>query len=380
MKKKSILFLHGDIFDLNTTKDKINYFKNFFKLNESTINNFTWNESNPDYLFVSEHLYYGKNSVKVKQKFLELQKTNPITIFVSGECIEPDFNLFDYAIVFDRNLEYSDRVIRIPFFAKFSKSIFEVENTIKTKNEAKKELNRKNRFCNFIYSNGNAHYMRDTIFHEINKYKKVDSLGNHLRNVEKFDPEVIKIKDWRLQSIKYKEPYKFSIASENASYPGYISEKIMTSFQAHTIPIYFGDPEIAKEFNGKAFINYHNYQSLEKMVDEIKKIDSNDDLWIKMISEPWITKDQIKIHKTIEKKYYDFFNRLINSDKKELYRKSEGFHPQNYRNNFENDIIDLKRENEELRNTINSIINSKGYKLLGKLRKLKIRCKIKKDS
>ena len=41
--------------------------------------------------------------------------------------------------------------------------------------------------------------------------------------------------------IKFLSQYKFSIAMENIKGDGYISEKIIDSFNAGTIPIYLGD-------------------------------------------------------------------------------------------------------------------------------------------
>lgn len=51
--------------------------------------------------------------------------------------------------------------------------------------------------------------------------------------------------------------YMFSVAHENATYPGYFTEKILDCFASGTIPIYRGDPEIGKVFNtdGIVFID-----------------------------------------------------------------------------------------------------------------------------
>jgi hypothetical protein len=49
--------------------------------------------------------------------------------------------------------------------------------------------------------------------------------------------------------------YMFSIAMENARYPGNFTEKIMDCFATGTIPIYSGDPKIDRIFNPKGIIN-----------------------------------------------------------------------------------------------------------------------------
>ena len=57
-----------------------------------------WDQNSPDYLFVSEHIYLYKSSW---DEFEALYPKSRIRVFHAGECISPDFNIFDYAICFD---------------------------------------------------------------------------------------------------------------------------------------------------------------------------------------------------------------------------------------------------------------------------------------
>lgn len=52
-------------------------------------------------------------------------KQDCIFIFYAGECISPDLNIFDYAIVFDRHLKCDDRIIRRPTLDFYAVSIFD---------------------------------------------------------------------------------------------------------------------------------------------------------------------------------------------------------------------------------------------------------------
>lgn len=70
--------------------------------------------------------------------------------------------------------------------------------------------------------------------------------------------------------------YKFNIAIENYSKPGYTTEKIMESFVSDTVPIYWGNPLINEDFNPSAFINLHDFFSIEDAVQRIVEIDNND--------------------------------------------------------------------------------------------------------
>ncbi|HEY3861898.1 MAG TPA: glycosyltransferase family 10 [Verrucomicrobiae bacterium] len=59
--------------------------------------------------------------------------------------------------------------------------------------------------------------------------------------------------------------YKFSICYENASYPGWLTEKMLDAMFAGSVPIYQGDPEVEKLVPPAAFIDkrkFHDYDSL----------------------------------------------------------------------------------------------------------------------
>lgn len=220
---------------------------------------------NADYVFI------GSNE-PTKQV---LKSGGKIFIFSPGEAIAPDFNLFDYAIGFD-DLRLGDRYLRHLFFP-YSMQRGEDAKTLT------EYTNRK--FCNFIYQNPNAHPARDAFFKLLSfSYKPVDSIGKHLRNVEgSIEP---RDGNWYQGSIDAKSKYKFSIAFENACHRGYTTEKIISSFQARTIPIYWGNPDVAKDLNPEAFINCHDFSSFDEVVNEVRRLDTDDDACLQMINSP----------------------------------------------------------------------------------------------
>lgn len=195
-----------------------------------------------------------------------------IRIFYTGECITPDFNHFDYAIAFDR-IDFGDRYLRLPLYRvfqyrKFYEQMFQPLGSLVDKTE-------KTDFCSFVYSNCFANDIRTKFYHLLSAYKHVNSGGRYLNNVggpveDKFE---------------FQKRHKFSVAIENGSYPGYSTEKIVEAFAAGTIPIYIGDKNIANDFNEKCFINGHNYDSLQAIVDKVIEIDSDDELYHQMLKE-----------------------------------------------------------------------------------------------
>ena len=79
--------------------------------------------------------------------------------------------------------------------------------------------------------------------------------------------------------------YKFCIAFENTEQPGYTTEKLVHAFAANTVPIYWGNPAVAQDFNTKAFINYFDHGSIEASIREVIRVDQDPKLYAQYISE-----------------------------------------------------------------------------------------------
>lgn len=253
---------------------------------------------NPDYLFFS---LMGNENLKY----------DCIKIFYTGENICPDFNLCDYAIGFEY-MDYGDRYIRMPIFYPMANTDF--DDMLKRVNFTKQELQKKQGFCSFVYSNGNASPIRKKMYDMLNSYKPVLSGGGYLNNV-----------GGRVENKnKFQNTCKFSIAFENSSHPGYCTEKLMQSFAAKTIPIYWGDPRVGEVFNTKAFINCHDYNSLEDVLEFVKKVDTNDELYMQIMSE----KPLLSIKDNYEnkmKEVEDFLVHIIEQPLEEAVRYNRTF-------------------------------------------------------
>ncbi|SHN24067.1 glycosyltransferase family 10 domain-containing protein [Mucilaginibacter sp. OK098] len=69
-------------------------------------------------------------------------------------------------------------------------------------------------------------------------------------------------------------PYKYSVAIENSAIPGYFTEKITECYLAHTLPIYYGPPDITSYFAPESLvrIDVDDYRSgiltIEKLLEE----------------------------------------------------------------------------------------------------------------
>lgn len=204
----------------------------------------------------------------------EYMKHDCIRIFYTCENIRPDFNLCDYALAFDW-MDFEDRYFRFPVYM-FNLYNYDMERASIKHEISEEELIKKQKFCNFIYSNHKAVAVRRKFFDLLNSYKRVDSGGKYLNNLG----YCVKNK------FEFQVDYKFSIAFENSSASGYTTEKITQAFAAKTIPIYWGNPNIGKEFNTDSFINCHDYACFSDVLNRVIEVDEDDDLYLKILKTP----------------------------------------------------------------------------------------------
>jgi hypothetical protein len=222
---------------------------------------------NPDFLVYS---VFGKSHLNY----------NCTKIFFSGENIGPNFNECDYSMCFD----WLDdpRHYRLPLYVLYN-GYYDLVNK-NLDNDHSKYLDRK--FCNFIVSNpGNP--IRNNFFLKLSEYKKIDSGGRFWNNIG--SPVGDK--------IKFQSDYKFSLAFENNAYRdsriGYTTEKIMQPMIANSIPIYWGNPEVYKDFDNKSFINYHDFRGEKDLIEYIIFLDQDDDEYMRVLNQPWLVNNDI---------------------------------------------------------------------------------------
>lgn len=96
------------------------------------------------------------------------------------------------------------------------------------------------------------------------------------------------------QKYEYVSASKFTIAGESIHYPGFVTEKITQPLALHSIPIYYGNPNIAEDFNTRAFVECRSEADLESVVERVKYLDTHDDAYIQMLMEcPLHEQDQL---------------------------------------------------------------------------------------
>ncbi len=215
-------------------------------------------------------------------------------LFLTEENVIADFNLADYAFGFAR-LDFDARYMRLPNYF-FYKSYLQ----LLPPNQTSASLEGKDRFCNFIYSNPAPHEMREQLFAMLSGYKFVHSHGRQLSNAEPL-PVATGVKGWNEAKLAVQSRYKFSIICENSSAPGYTTEKLTDAIYAGTIPIYWGNPDVARDFNAERLINVHNFKSLSDVAELVRRIDADDQLYLATLARPVFTPSNLAAAPTREK-------------------------------------------------------------------------------
>lgn len=253
------------------------YFADFWKTFDMQ-DNYFWNllseryqlildAENPEILFYS---YLGLKDIRKKT----FHRYKCIRIFYTGENLRPDFNECDFALSFDHSKD--KRNLRLPLYV-----LYNDYPQLLNRNVPDDLLKHKTKFCCFVVSNPN-NPVRNEFFKLLSNYKTVDSGGSYLNNIGG------RVAD----KIEFMKDYKFVISFENESYPGYVTEKVYEPKLVDALPIYWGDPQIYKEFNTNSFINCHDFESMDAVVERIIELDQNDTLYMEYAREPFFLEDK----------------------------------------------------------------------------------------
>lgn len=162
----------------------------------------------------------------------------------------------------------------------------------------------KTSFCGFVSSNPYCD-KRNEFFHLLSTYKKVDSGGPLFNNIGYIVPR----DEMGIQNkMNFLSTRKFTIAFENSSYPGYVTEKILEAYLSGSIPLYWGSPTVALDFNSKMFVNWHDFSNDLTFIEQIKRVDESNDLYEEMIHQPMFLDWNRNVEKYI---FLDWFQKNV---------------------------------------------------------------------
>lgn len=225
-------------------------------------------DERPDYVvfsvFGDEHLRYN----------------DCVKIFWTGENQTPDFNFCDYAIGF-HHIRFGDRYLRYPLYFTYTQAY---EQMLTKHLVTPEQIAAKRRFCTFVCSNSRGSDVRLQFLDALSAHKTVDSGGKLRNNVG--GPVADK--------LSFQKEGRFSMAFENTCIEGYTTEKIVESFASCTIPIYYGDPRVAEDFNPDSFINCADYPDFEAVIQRVMQLENNPEAYARCLHAPALNDMQMK--------------------------------------------------------------------------------------
>jgi len=232
-----------------------------------------------------------------------------VRIFVTGENVQPDFNICDYAFGFSR-FSFDDRYCRLPLYRLY-KPMY--ERLLRPRPPVEDLLRDKTEFCAFVASSPADAPERQRIVELLNAYRRVDLGGRWMNNVGGPVPN----------KYAFQARHKFALAVENWSTPGYATEKIGDAFASGAVPIYWGDPDIAQDFNPEAFVNCHDFRSLEDAVACVREIDRDDARYRRMLAAPCFRGGQEPNHLR-EETFRAFLAHIFEQHPDQAFRRNRG--------------------------------------------------------
>ena len=145
-------------------------------------------------------------------------------------------------------------------------------------------LDASRKFCAFVATNP-KNPNRNTAFQILDKWKGVASGGRLFCNLPDGPiPAGLGGGGGELAKVEFYKQYKYVIAYENSSAPGYTTEKLFHAKVAGAVPIYWGDPFVDRDFDSAGFLNANQVatpQDLMNLVDGV-----SEERWRRMAAVP----------------------------------------------------------------------------------------------
>ncbi len=237
-----------------------------------------------DYDIVVDDVF-GSKDIK------NIDNPDVIKIFYTAEAYLPNLDDYDLVLGFDRIDD--PRYVRYPNYYNGYKDKIRVTSKPRAgQGECNPE---KKTFACFLVSNGDHGTIgyngksiegtkaRDSMFHRLSEYKWVASGGVHLNNIGGPVPRKSKkTQEWLSQC-------KFIISYENQYHNGYLTEKVFQAYFGGAIPIYWGDESAVSDINKDAVIYADDFEAENDVVEYVKKVDNDDELYCKIWNQHLMT-------------------------------------------------------------------------------------------
>ena len=194
-------------------------------------------------------------------------------VLVAGENISSDTRHFDASLTFDPPSETNYYLPLYRFRSEYV-GVFQPRRLTKDEWLEKKSIAA-------VFSNPKARF-RNSVYFRFRETFNADSGGKAFNNVGGPVPN----------KKEFLERYKFSLAFENTAWSGYTTEKLLEAYAFQTVPIYWGDPQVTKTFNPKAFLRITNWGNLPKVEETLGHLLNDFEAYREMYEQPLFYNNQ----------------------------------------------------------------------------------------
>ena len=194
-----------------------------------------------------------------------------LKVYITGENMIPDFDQCDISYS-PFQIPGDARAVRLPYYALIMPDTGSLVRPADY--NAQNNLSRPEFAC-FVASNARGSE-RNQFFRKLHRRKPLVSAGRHFNTTGKA------IED----KMSFLHNFRFNLAFENSSSPGYVTEKLIEPLLAGCIPIYWGAPDVAQDFNLDCMINVAGFSSDDEAIDHILGVDTDPAARLKLLSAP----------------------------------------------------------------------------------------------
>lgn len=244
-----------------------NFFVNILKMYSGAEIKIVEPSQTPDILFYS---IFGYNSSRYSARR---------KVFFSGESV-PHRTDADFNITFDASNAINTR---LPLWVCCLDETVLKESLRRMDCNPVSAIMKREKFCSYIATQSGFENNRERFVKMLSSnYKRVDCGGRHLNNIGGVVPLGINASG----KIEHNKQYKFAIAFENKQYDGYVTEKIHDAYKSGCIPIYWGTPDVVRDFNPSTFINANDFPNFDALIEHIRRVDCDHELYASYFKEP----------------------------------------------------------------------------------------------
>lgn len=194
-----------------------------------------------------------------------------LKVYVTGENMLPDFGQCDLAFT---PFESPDepRAIRLPYYAQVLPGL---GSLVRPPGYDARSLINRRKFCSFVASNPRGPE-RNAFFRALYRRKPVDSAGRH------FNTTGTRLSDKHAFLLDY----RMNLAFENTRSEGYVTEKLVEPLLAGCIPIYWGAPDVTRDFNPDCMINVADFPDFDSAIDHILAVEADPAARLAILNAP----------------------------------------------------------------------------------------------